>query len=118
MFLLAIPPFPEDFPNDVEQTICRALYEQSALGHVDQAAIVDRFQEQEKQEEAASVLHTDLHDIREAEDPAKALTEMVYQVIIERLNNSGNADEPAMSLQEIVERRKMAEKIRTMKLTL
>lgn len=109
---------PEDFPNDVEQTICRALYEQSALGHVDQAAIVDRFQEQEKQEEAASVLHTDLHDIREAEDPAKALTEMVYQVIIERLNNSGNADEPAMSLQEIVERRKMAEKIRTMKLTL
>ena len=64
-------------------------------------------------------MHTDLHDIRESEDPGKALTEMVCQVIIERLNMAGREDEgSAMTLEEIVERKKTAEKIRTVGISL
>ena len=110
---------PEDFSGELEQTICRVLYDQSASGSVDPAALIDHFEDKEKQEEAAIILHTDLHDIRESEDPGKALTEMVYQVIIERLNMTGREEEGSpMSLQEIVERKKTAEKIRTVGITL
>lgn len=110
---------PEDFPEEIERTICRVLYDQAASGSVDPAALVDRFEDREQQEQAAAILHTDLHDIREAEEASKALTEMVYQVIIERLNQAAQAqDGTALSLQDIVERRKTAEKIRTMGITL
>ena len=109
---------PEDFPDRIEQTICRVLYEQYEKGSYDQAAIIDHFTEREEQDQAAAILHTDLSDIRTDEDQSKALTELVYQVIICRLNVMSREESGSVGLAEAVARKQLAEKIRKMKISL
>ena len=101
---------PDHFPDPVEKAICRGLYEQHGAGGSDPAALIARFDEQEDQERAASIFHTDLSDIRESGQSEKALKELMYQVIIDRLSS--------LPLSEALAGKQLAEKVRKMKVAL
>ena len=108
----AVKPFisPDDFPDPMCSRLCRLLYEQHSTGTTDPAAVIDRFEDQDEQEKAAAVLHTDLSDIRSARSPEKALKELVCQVIIDRLKGQ--------PLNQALEGRKRAETLKTTNITL
>ena len=101
---------PADFADQTEHTICSALYEQHGSGHIDPAAVVARFEDQEEQERAAAILQTDLSDIRSGGQEEKALKELMYQVIIDQLGN--------LPLSEALAGKQKAEKVRKMRITL
>lgn len=99
---------PDDFDDPVLKKMCLGLYEQSQREMIDPAAIVDGFENQEDQERAAAVIHADLSDIRASSQQDKALKELLYQVIINRLRG--------LPLQEALEVKKTAENIKKSKL--
>lgn len=108
----ALKPFisPEDFQDPMCSSLCRILYEQHSTGSTDPAAVIDRFEDQDDQEKAAAVLHTDLSDIRSARSREKALKELACQVIIDRLKGQ--------PLDQALEGRKLAETLKSTNITL
>ena len=71
---------PEDFTPGLYREVAEMLYGQYEAGERSPAQIISRFQDEEKQREAAALFHTRLEELEGEADQEKALREILRRV--------------------------------------
>lgn len=110
---------PEDFSEGVLRDCAKILYEQLEKGSLSEAAVIDRFEELEDQNQVAGFFHADLPEA-EDEEIVKAMRETIRKVFDAGMTASGSedADRSLYRMQQMLERRKKIESLGTVNIPL
>ena len=108
---------PEDFTDEVLHRIAEELFSQLEAGEINPARIVSMFEEEEKQQEAASVFHARVDSIDTQKERDQALRDTVLKIrqnsIDTRLRNRDATD--LLGLQKLMEEKKQFEELKNKK---
>lgn len=96
---------PMDFTTPLYQTVAQLLYEQSELGEVNPAKVMNYFTDEEEHREVASLFHTKIEELTTREEQEKAIKETIIRV----KNNSIDVATKILDPTDIVGLQKLME---------
>ena len=96
---------PEDFTEELYQTVARMVYEQYESGMVNPAQIMNHFTDEEEHREVASLFHTKIQRLDTKAEQEKALKETIIRVKTHSVEDATKNLDPTdiMGLQRIME---------------
>ena len=101
---------PEDFSEGLYRTCARILYEQLEQGKLDEAGVIDRFEDLEDRNTVAGFFHARL-DVQDDEQTCRAMRENIRKVFDAGLAQQANPgqEQSIEGLQRMIARRKKIE---------
>lgn len=96
---------PEDFTEELYQTVAGLLYEQYEAGEVNPAKIMNHFTDEEEHREVASLFHTRIQRLDTGKEQEKALKETIIRVKNHSVDVATKALDPTdiAGLQKLME---------------
>lgn len=111
---------PDDFSEEMYQTVAGLLFEQLKEGEINPAKIIGCFTDSEEQSEVGSLFTTKLERIETAAEKERALKDVLIKVksfSYERQAKSGDSTDMA-SLNRIIENKKQLQELKNLKIVL
>ena len=104
----------EDFDEGFYRTVAQLVYEQLERGELNPARVISHFTDEEEQRLAAALFHTKIKEITTKEEKEKALSETIYKIKENSIQNTANHLDPAdiEGLQKILNGRKELQQLR------
>ena len=111
---------PEDFTEELYQTVATLLYEQYDAGKLNPAKILNHFTEEEEHRKAASLFHTKIRELTTREEQEQALKETILRVKTNSIDHRTlNLDPTDMAgLQKLMEEKRKLDDIKKLHISI
>lgn len=111
---------PEDFTEELYQTVATLLYEQYDAGELNPAKILNHFTEEEEHRKAASLFHTKIRELSTKEEQEQALKETILRVKTNSIDHRTlNLDPTDMAgLQKLMEEKRKLDDIKKLHISI
>lgn len=110
---------PEDFTEQICQSVAQLLFAQLEEGKVEPAAIISRFTQEEDHRQVAALFNSKLNDIESKAEKEKALTDIVVKVKENSLSNgSSEVPEGMDPLMKVIADKKAIENLEKIRISL
>lgn len=111
---------PEDFTDQLYQSVALMLYEQFEEGTVNPAKIINHFTEEEEQKEIAALFNAKLARVETKEEMEKALSETLLKIKQHSVESTAKDMEPAdmQGMLRLVEMRRQMEALKRLHISI